>query len=180
MQRGSIQQGIAVREAATIRSSRTVSFSPETKACRAVSRARYYKAFAPRIGLAWSPGWTEGWLAKLTGGPGRSSVRAGYGIFYNPIEQLVMEQFSAEPPFGGSTSLTNTLFNLPFEPQSGGAPFPNPSSAGSSTRLRRLRARPTSRADQPGCVDWAQFRPILLAGEFQPHLKLAVLRSSTT
>src|SRR6202021_3680913 len=50
----------------------------------------YYKAFAPRIGIAWSPGWTEGWLAELTGGPEKSSVRLGYGIFYNPIEQLVM------------------------------------------------------------------------------------------
>src|SRR6202162_6442471 len=74
----------------------------------------YYKSFAPRIGIAWSPAWTEGWLAKLTGGPGKSSVRAGFGLFYNPIEQLVLEQFSAEPPFGGSTFLSNTLFNTPF------------------------------------------------------------------
>ena len=117
----------------------------------------YYRAFAPRIGLAWSPAWTGGWLAKLTGGPGKSSVRAGYGIFYNPIEQLVLEQFSGEPPFGGSTSLTNTLFNLPFEAQSGGSPFPNPYGgihpsdtehalrlrhSGWTSRLRRLVAIP--------------------------------------
>ena len=38
----------------------------------------YYKSFAPRIGIAWSPGWTEGWLAKLTGGPGNSSIRMGF------------------------------------------------------------------------------------------------------
>ncbi|MGA8765730.1 MAG: carboxypeptidase regulatory-like domain-containing protein [Candidatus Acidiferrales bacterium] len=130
----------------------------------------YYKAFAPRIGLAWSPGWTEGWLAKLTGGPGRSSVRAGYGIFYNPIEQLVMAQFSAEPPFGGSTSLTNTLFNLPFEAQSGGAPFPNV--FGGVINQTPKTPCPSDVAGGPaGCVDWSQFRPILLAGEFQPHLR---------
>src|SRR5580704_8901702 len=35
----------------------------------------YYKAFAPRIGLAWSPGWTDGWLKTLTGGPGKSTIR---------------------------------------------------------------------------------------------------------
>jgi hypothetical protein len=130
----------------------------------------YYKAFAPRIGLAWSPAWTSGWLAKLSGGPGKSSIRAGYGIFYNPIEQLVLEQFSGEPPFGGSTSLSNTLFNLPFEAQSGGAPFPNPYGG----VLQQTPQTPCA-SDTPGgpngCVDWSQFRPILLAGELQPHLR---------
>jgi len=130
----------------------------------------YYKAFAPRIGLAWSPGWTSGFLAKLTGGPGKSSVRAGYGIFYNPIEQLVLEQFSAEPPFGGSTSLANTLFNLPFEPQSGGAPYPNVF-GGIINQTPKTPCASDTLNGPPGCVDWSQFRPILLAGEFQPHLK---------
>ena len=130
----------------------------------------YYKAFAPRIGLAWSPAATSGWLAKLTGGPGKSSIRAGYGIFYNPIEQLVLEQFSGEPPFGGSTSLTNTLFNLPFEAQSGGSPFPNPY-GGILHETPTTPCASDTPGGPPGCVDWSQFRPILLAGEFQPHLK---------
>jgi hypothetical protein len=129
----------------------------------------FYRGFAPRIGLAWSPGWTSGWLAKLTGGPGNSSVRAGYGIFYNPIEQLVLEQFSAEPPFGGSTSLTNTLFNLPFEPQAGGTQFPNPY-GGILNQTPKTPCASDTPGGPPGCVDWSQFRPILLAGEFQPHL----------
>ena len=60
----------------------------------------YYKAFAPRIGLAYSPSWDDGVLKAITGGPGKSTIRGGFGMFYNPIEQLVMEQFSAEPPFG--------------------------------------------------------------------------------
>jgi Carboxypeptidase regulatory-like domain len=129
----------------------------------------YYKGFAPRIGLAWSPAATTGWLAKLTGGPGKSSMRAGYGIFYNPIEQLVMEQFSAEPPFGGSTSLSNDLFNLPFEAQSGGN-FPNPY-GGVLHQTPTTPCASDTPGGPPGCVDWSQFRPILLAGEFQPHLK---------
>lgn len=33
--------------------------------------------FSPRLGLAYSPSWTEGILGKLSGGPGRSSLRAG-------------------------------------------------------------------------------------------------------
>jgi len=128
----------------------------------------YYKGFAPRIGLAWSPGATEGWLAKLTGGPGKSSVRMGYGIFYNPIEQLVLEQFSAEPPFGGSSFLSNTMFNLPFEFQSGGVA---PNAFGPI--ITQTPQTPCSFAPggPPGCVDFANFRPLLLFGEFQPHLR---------
>lgn len=117
----------------------------------------YYKAFAPRVGLAWSPNRTEGWLSKLTGGPGKTSVRAGYGIFYNPIEQLVLEQFSAEPPFGGSTSLSNVLLQAPYISQSG-TTAPNAFSG-------ILNPSPGQ------SVDWSVFRPILLFGEFQPHMR---------
>jgi outer membrane receptor protein involved in Fe transport len=34
----------------------------------------------------------------------KTTIRGGWGLFYNPMEQLVLEQFGAEPPFGGSTS----------------------------------------------------------------------------
>jgi len=112
----------------------------------------YYKSFGPRIGLAWSPGWSEGWLKALTGGQGKTSVRMGYGIFYNPIEQLVLAQFSAEPPFGGSSSISDGLFQTPFVTQSGSV-VPN----GYNGILN-----PTPDTAQ----DWARFRPILLFGEF--------------
>jgi len=115
----------------------------------------YYKAFAPRIGLAWSPGWRDGWLSKLTGGPGKTSVRMGWGMFYNPVEQLVLEQFSAEPPFGGSSSLFNVMFNTPFVGQSG-IVSPNPFNG----ILNPPRGRP---------VDWSVFRPIVLFGQLQPR-----------
>jgi hypothetical protein len=115
----------------------------------------YYKAFAPRIGLAWSPG-----------SSGKTSIRTGWGLFYNPIEQLVLEQFSAEPPFGGSTFPFNTLFNEPFLDQSGGFSYPNPfglpSLAGVNGILSPQRGQP---------VDWGMFRPILLFGQFQPHMR---------
>jgi hypothetical protein len=117
----------------------------------------YYKSFAPRLGLAWSPGATSGWLSKLTGGPGKTSIRMGAGMFYNPIEQLVLEQFSAEPPFGGSVLLSGTQFNLPFAFQSGGF-APNPFGG----ILSPKRGQP---------VDWSIFRPLLLFGEFQPNMR---------
>ena len=117
----------------------------------------YYKAFAPRIGLAWSPSADSGLWRELFGGPGKTSIRMGWGMFYNPIEQLVLEQFSAEPPFGGSSSFSNTLFNTPFVGQNGTV-NPNPFNG----ILNPPRGQP---------VDWSLFRPILLFGEFQPHLR---------
>jgi Carboxypeptidase regulatory-like domain/TonB dependent receptor len=106
----------------------------------------YYKAFAPRIGLAWSPGTS-----------GKTSIRTGWGLFYNPIEQLVLEQFSAEPPFGVSTFPANTFFNAPFQ-GTNGTVFPDPANG----IMQAPRGQP---------VDWALFRPILLFGQFQPKMR---------
>ncbi len=117
----------------------------------------YYKSFAPRIGLAYSPSGDSGWEHKIFGSQGQSSIRMGYGIFYNPIEQLVLEQFSAEPPFGGSTSFANPLFNTPFEGQNGTV-YPNPYNG----ILNPPRGNP---------IDWSTFRPILLFGQLKPNLR---------
>jgi hypothetical protein len=106
----------------------------------------YYNAFAPRIGAAWSPG-----------SSGKTSIRAGWGMFYNPMEQLVMEQFSAEPPFGGSSFFFQSFFNTPYMGQDGSV-VPNP--------FNGILNPP--KGQDPG---WANFRPILLFGEFQPHMR---------
>jgi hypothetical protein len=129
----------------------------------------YYKAFAPRVGIAYSPGFTDGWLGKVFGGPGKSSIRAGFGIFYNPIEQLVLEQFSAEPPFGGSSFLSSPLFNTPYLSQ-GGSVSPNPF-LGVINQTPQTPCAVDTPGGPNGCVDWSTFRPLLLFGEFQPHLK---------
>ncbi len=127
----------------------------------------YYKAIAPRIGLAYSPSWSDGPLAKITGGPGKSTIRGGYGIFYNPIEQLVMEQFSAEPPFGISAFLSSPMFNTPYLGQNG---VQAPNNGGGV--IHQTPSTPCFDPAGPnGCVDWSLFRPILLYGEFQPHLR---------
>jgi hypothetical protein len=129
--------------------------------------ATYYKAFAPRFGLAYSPSWTDGPLAKITGGPGKSTIRGGYGIFYNPMEQLVMEQFSAEPPFGVSSLLSSPLFNTPYLGQNG---VLSPNNGGAI--IQQTPSTPCPYSGGPaGCVDWSLFRPLLLYGEFQPHLR---------
>jgi hypothetical protein len=117
----------------------------------------YYKAFAPRIGIAYSPNVASGPMNKLFGSNGATSIRAGWGLFYNPMEQLVLEQFGAEPPFGGSTYLPGTFFNTPFIAQNGTV-NPNP--------FKGILSPP------PGTpTDWSSFRPMLLYGDFQPKMR---------
>jgi len=127
----------------------------------------YYNAWAPRIGLAFSPNWSDGVLGALAGGPGKSTIRGGFGIFYNPIEQLVLEQFSAEPPFGISAFVSDPLMNTPYMLQNG-TTVPN----NGGGIITQTPSTPCPTAGGPaGCVDWSLFRPILLYGEFQPHLR---------
>jgi hypothetical protein len=119
---------------------------PGDKGVPAGLTSTYYKAFAPRIGLAWDPR-----------GDGKTSIRGGWGLFYNPIEQLVFEQFSAEPPFGVSLTSASTLFNTPYVSQAGQV-----TANGANGVL----------SPKPGTpVDWSLFEPILLFGEFQPHMR---------
>jgi hypothetical protein len=111
----------------------------------------YYHAFAPRIGLAWSPG-----------NSGKTSIRAGWGLFYNPIEELVMAQFGAEPPFGGSSFIYDTFFNTPFVYQQNSEQSPVVAPNPYNGILTPTKGQP---------VDYSLFRPLLLYGEFQPHLR---------
>jgi len=117
----------------------------------------YYKAVAPRVGLSYSPNFTSGVLGKLLGSNGKTSIRTGWGLFYNPIEQLVLEQFGAEPPFGSSPSFFNTFFNTPFVSQQ---QFVAPNG------FNGILTPPKGK--DPG---WGNYSPILLYGDFQPHLR---------
>ncbi|HET7212629.1 MAG TPA: carboxypeptidase regulatory-like domain-containing protein [Terriglobia bacterium] len=118
----------------------------------------YLHSLAPRIGLTWSPDWSTGWLSALSGGPGRTSLRGGWGIFYDSNEELMFgENLAAQPPFGGSTSISNIFFNTPFLSQDGSI-TPNPFHG-------FLDPRPGSP------VDFALFRPITLYGMLPPTLR---------
>jgi hypothetical protein len=46
--------------------------------------------FSPRIGLAYSPNWADGFLGKLTGGPGKTSIHFGVGRFFTSPEGLTV------------------------------------------------------------------------------------------
>jgi len=111
--------------------------------------------FAPRIGLAYSPRSSgDGLFSKLFGGPGKTSIRATYGIFYTAIEALSIGVMSANAPYGSTyTSPAPPLFADPFvtaaSGQNLGQPFP-------------LKLAPLNfSASNPGTgTDFSQLEPI--------------------
>jgi Carboxypeptidase regulatory-like domain len=83
--------------------------------------------FSPRLGLAWSPGTSNGLLGKIVGGPGKTSIRAGYGIFYSVVEGNTMAVDEPQPPYGLSyTSPAPPLFDEPFRSAATGQFLGNP------------------------------------------------------
>lgn len=67
--------------------------------------------FAPRVGLAWDPL-----------GDGRTSVRAGFGLFYNPIWSDAYNSAGGTPPFYSLGSVSNPSFPNAYS-QIGSQPF---------------------------------------------------------
>ena len=111
--------------------------------------------FSPRIGIAWSPSASaDGMLGKLAGGPGKTSVRAGFGTYYTAIEALTVGILAGNPPFGITySSPAPPLFATPFVTASTGQfpgqPFPV-----------TLAAQNASPQNPDASVNWAQFLPI--------------------
>ncbi|MFY9528295.1 MAG: TonB-dependent receptor [Candidatus Acidiferrales bacterium] len=74
-----------------------------------------YDALSPRLGLAYSPSVQSGFLSKLTGGPGKMSIRAGFGIYYTSVEDLSQFLEVGDVPFGlFYVSPNPPLFDSPF------------------------------------------------------------------
>ena len=59
-----------------------------------------YSNFAPRVGVAYSPSFSDGLGAKIFGGAGKSSIRAGYGIFYSSIQDATGFVEVGDAPYG--------------------------------------------------------------------------------
>lgn len=55
--------------------------------------------FAPRLGVAYSPGFRGGALGKLFGGPGKTSIRAASGIYYTTVEEQPLFYELGDAPF---------------------------------------------------------------------------------
>jgi hypothetical protein len=81
-----------------------------------------YNNIGPRLGLAYSPGFSDGILGKIFGGPGKSSIRMAYGLYYTSVEDLNLFYEVADAPFGLYwTSPVSVLFEEPFRIRATGA-----------------------------------------------------------
>ena len=111
--------------------------------------------FAPRIGLAFTPAPSTPWLQKLTGPPGQTSIRLGFGTFSTAYEGLSAGIMSANPPYGYTyTSAAPPLFASPF----------TVAATGENARQRfplQKVAFGASRDNPNASVDWTQFEPLV-------------------
>jgi hypothetical protein len=62
---------------------------------------------APRIAMVFSPAAADGFWGKLFGGPEKSSIRVGYGIYYDHYGEGIVNSFDQYGSFGLSESITN-------------------------------------------------------------------------
>lgn len=111
--------------------------------------------FAPRIGVAYAPSAkAETPLGRILGGPGKTSIRAGFGLYYTSIEALTVGILAGNAPFGITySSPAPPLFATPFVTastgQNQGQPFP----------VTLATAKASSNNPNPD-VNWSQFEPI--------------------
>ena len=123
--------------------------------------------FSPRIGIAYSPNAkSNGLLAKLLGEPGKTSIRAGFGMFYTAVEALSVSVAAANAPYGSTyTSPAPPLFNNPFitasSGQNLGQPFP--------LNLAPLNA---TRSNPDANIDWSGYLPISGIPSYQTSNKI--------
>jgi hypothetical protein len=68
--------------------------------------------FAPRFAIAYSPGFSEGFMNKIFGGAGHSSIRAGFGMYYDHFGQGLVANYSRRGSFSLSSSLSNPASSL--------------------------------------------------------------------
>lgn len=106
-----------------------------------------YNNFAPRIGLAYSPSADSGIIKSLTGGPGKTSLRAGWGKFYSTFEGATNFNEIGDAPFGA-------FYGSPVPPQFT-TPFVD-RGTGTIEGQRFPVALPTTGTP----INWANFLPI--------------------
>jgi hypothetical protein len=66
-----------------------------------------YRNFAPRFAVAYSPHAASGFMHKLFGDAGKSSIRAGYGLYFDHFGEGVVNTFDRQGSWGLTTTISN-------------------------------------------------------------------------
>jgi len=122
-----------------------------------------YNNFAPRVGIAYSPGFSDGLGAKVFGGPGKSSIRAAYGIYYTSIEDLNLFYEVGDAPFGQYwVSPQPTMFDEPFRTRADGI----------SQTQRFPFTFPTPGSPANATLDYSKYLPLSFSPGYDIHNRL--------
>jgi hypothetical protein len=114
--------------------------------------------FSPRVGIAYSPRFSDGFLGRLTGGPGKTSIRAGAGRFFTAVEGLTVAYPTGNPPYGLTyTSPEAPMMAMPFVGALTGTNFIQQF----PVNVPPYNVSPTN--PDPN-VDWSRYTPISGAG----------------
>jgi hypothetical protein len=79
--------------------------------------------FSPRLSLAYSPGYQSGILEKIFGSAGKSSIRMGFGMFYNRMGGAIATDQatnSGDPGLVDSEGTPTGMFSLAAAPRFSG------------------------------------------------------------
>ena len=127
-----------------------------------------YDNFGPRLGIAYSPSFSDGVLGKVFGGPGKTSIRAAYGMYYTSVEDLNLFYEVADAPFGLYwSSPTPVDFAEPFRNrQDGGG-----ASSGEGQRFPFTVPTPGSPANKT--LSFSVYEPMSYFPGYDTHNKLA-------
>jgi Carboxypeptidase regulatory-like domain/TonB dependent receptor len=111
--------------------------------------------FSPRLGISYSPNLsTDTFFGKLLGGSGRTSLRAGFGMYYTSIEALTLGVLAANAPYG-------TTYSSPAPPTFSN-PFVTASNGEDLGQYFPVTFAPlnSSRSHPDPNLDWSQYVPI--------------------
>jgi hypothetical protein len=72
---------------------------------------------APRFAIAYSPAFENGLLERVFGRAGTSSLRAGFGMYYDHFGQGIVNSFSTLGSFSLTSTFTNAYYNPATAPQ---------------------------------------------------------------
>jgi hypothetical protein len=62
---------------------------------------------APRVSIAWAPDFGDGWLGRLFGQKGQTSIRGGYSLVYDHFGAATVNSYDSSGSYGLSSQVTN-------------------------------------------------------------------------